>query len=83
MRTAYHIEAQSIPPVTKSLKKSRRELAWLSSRRRKLSEGIFQIAEDKNRKDFITSARLNINHTKYAKKELKEQLAEVRRISHK
>lgn len=54
----YHIEAQSqyIPPVKKSLRKGRRELVQLSSRRGKLSEGVFQIAEDKNRKDFITSA---------------------------
>jgi len=65
------------------LRKGRRELAQLSSMRRRLSECVFPIAEGKNRKDFITSARLNINHIKDTKKELKEQLAEVRRRSHK
>lgn len=82
---AYRIEAQSqcIPPVRKSLRKGRRELARLSSRRGRLSESVFQIPEDKNREDLINSASLNINHTKYAKMELKDQLAEVRRIIHK
>lgn len=59
----YHIERQTqyIPPMEKSSSKSRRELAGLSRRRGKLSEGVVRIAEDKSRKNFITSAKLNVN----------------------